>query len=196
MSPLGFPSSVCEVPIHAFLVGHPLSLLWATQVPSYSGWLWKFASFCSFCESFCSFVSMFLRACVGMILKTVLKKKFLRTVLKKNSMIFSRIKSVGTWNVFNLFFFVFKYFLKITFIWSVLFIYFLLETKIYIDNNKVEEKDEKFFPQSTKPDQSKTIFLHCTRRSIDKSMYKICQKPKSNSLKCYPPLSNYKMKAN
>lgn len=110
MSPLGFPSSVCEVPIHAFLVGHPLSLLWATQVPSYSGWLWKFASFCSFCESFCSFVSMFLRACVGMILKTVLKKKLLRTVLKKNSMIFSRIKSVGTWNVFNLF--CFQIFLK------------------------------------------------------------------------------------
>ena len=67
--------------------------------------------------------------------------------------------------------------------------FFFIRKKIYIDNSKVEEKDERSLPQSTKPDQSKVI-LHCMRRSIDKSMYKISPKPKSNSLK------NYKLKAN
>ena len=58
------------------------------------------------------------------------------------------------------------------------FIYFyfligLIRNKIYIDNNKVEEKDERCLPQNSKLDQNKTILLHYTRRSIDKSMYKI-----------------------
>ena len=35
-----------------------------------------------------------------------------------------------------------------------------IRIKIYIDNSKVEEKDERSFPQSTKPDQSKTILLY------------------------------------
>ena len=76
------------------------------------------------------------------------------------------------------------------------FFFFLIRNKIDIDNSTVEEKDERSYSQSTKSDQSKAILLYCTRRSIEKGMYKISQKPKSYSLKCYPPLSNYKLKAN
>ena len=53
--------------------------------------------------------------------------------------------------------------------------------KIYIDNSKVQEKDERSFPQSIKPNQSKTI-LHYKRIITDEDMYKISQKPESNSL--------------
>ena len=67
--------------------------------------------------------------------------------------------------------------------------------KLKVDNSKVEQKDERSFPQSTKPYQSETILIHCTR-STDKNMYKISQKPKSKSLNRYPPLSNCKPKAN
>ena len=76
------------------------------------------------------------------------------------------------------------------------YFFFFIKNKIYIDNSKVEEKDERSFPQSTKLDQSKTKLFHCTRRSTDISMYNISQKPKSNSLKHYLPLSNYQLKAN
>ena len=79
---------------------------------------------------------------------------------------------------------------------SILNIFFYQKQNIYIYISKVEEMDERPLPQSTKPDQSKTILLHCTRRTTDKSMYKIFQKPKPNFLKRYPPLSNYKSKAN
>ena len=45
------------------------------------------------------------------------------------------------------------------------FIFYLSETEyniyiyiyIYFDNNKVEEKEKRCFPQCTKPDQSKSI---------------------------------------
>ena len=46
---------------------------------------------------------------------------------------------------------------------------------MYIDNNKVEGKDERSFPQSTRLDQSKSILLHCIRRNTNKSIYKISQ---------------------
>ena len=35
--------------------------------------------------------------------------------------------------------------------------YLYIINKIYIDNDKVEEKDERSFPQGEKPDQSKSI---------------------------------------
>ena len=79
---------------------------------------------------------------------------------------------------------------------SILNIFFYQKQNIYIYISKVEEMDERPLPQSTKPDQSKTILLHCTRRTSDKSMCKIFQKPKPNFLKRYPPLLNYKSKAN
>ena len=38
----------------------------------------------------------------------------------------------------------------------LLFLFFFIRNRKYIDNNKDEEKDERSFPQSTKPDQSKS----------------------------------------
>ena len=59
---------------------------------------------------------------------------------------------------------------------------FIIKNKIYIDNSKVQGKDERSFPQNTKPNQIKTRFLHYTRKTTNKGMNKISQEPKSNCL--------------
>ena len=61
------------------------------------------------------------------------------------------------------------------------FPFYFFDHKIYIDNSKVQEKDERSFPQSIKPNQSKTI-LHYKRIITAEGMYKISQKPESNLL--------------
>ena len=50
----------------------------------------------------------------------------------------------------------------------------LIRNEKYIDNSKVQEKNERFFPQNTKPDQSKTI-LHYIMITTKEDMYKISQ---------------------
>ena len=50
---------------------------------------------------------------------------------------------------------------------------------IYIDNSSVQHQDVRSFSQNLKPDQSRTILLHCKRISTNKGMYKTSQKAKT-----------------
>ena len=52
---------------------------------------------------------------------------------------------------------------------------------------KVQDKDERFFPQNTKSYQSKTRHLHSTRRTIHIGIHKISQKPESTPLNVIHP---------
>ena len=52
---------------------------------------------------------------------------------------------------------------------------------------KVQDKDERSFPQNTKSYQSKTRHLHSTRRTIHIGIHKISQKPESTPLNVIHP---------